>query len=622
MATTRCIPNNSASGGVNWLNSVAGTQLLKDIDDAWWIGSLRDHLGGSGSAPHVVFQSVLGTDGGGQYVDLSWNVKLDPDPVIDTILDAVVVCFTLSTGQPVVIKITPNGSSLINSGGAASFTSTMLRRSGSDWVAATEPAWIGTNTRIWVKPGAAAPVTPNSQWAVQMRVPNRSEAAGGLPLANPFSMWYCVHVSHAMGANLYSMPATLGVVEPASDTYPAPTQGLLYSLNTAAAGFTCGSNVTLAYNDVGTNNRDAGGNATPHIIKTATENEFFIRPKNETGALIAAGRIKVTLRLANWGAASSLGPWRPLTPNPGNPGSDHGAIANNNNGTITVNWTPTASESATYLTTPHQCIMVEMRDTTPPGLNFIPRQLMRNMDFAKGSTFRREAEINIQGTPAMKNAIVPPPRRDTYLYVERLNLPEKYRGQEPDIILKRGTADGPTPGQQIPDILLEHRRQESPLFRLFDLLNYDDFEYYDWEPIAAFLPTYRVHAFYDTGERFTRNGQVFPVLESLSTFGYYLDHDGPITGWDTRLQGAEKLDENWYILRVPQNGSAKVTTVVRAIDPSKPEEPLPAEPIVPRPTYKPTTPELPVGCREVLLALWRFLSALLKPLLDQINRKP
>jgi len=79
------------------------------------------------------------------------------------------------------------------------------------------------------------------------------------------------------------------------------------------------------------------------------------------------------------------------------------------------------------------------------------------------------------------------------------------------------------------------------------------------------LPTYRVHAYYDTGEKITRNGVNYPLLQSLGKFGYFLQHDGPLYGWSSLLDGAERLAPYYYKLaRVPNDKPATITTTIEA----------------------------------------------------------
>ncbi len=95
------------------------------------------------------------------------------------------------------------------------------------------------------------------------------------------------------------------------------------------------------------------------------------------------------------------------------------------------------------------------------------------------------------------------------------------------------------------------------------------------------FPTLRIHPYYDTGERITdENGRQQPVLAAQSSFGIYAYHEGTLDGWQTALSGATRIADNLYLLSVPNNGSAKVTVKVQAVEPG--EARMPEDPIKPR----------------------------------------
>jgi hypothetical protein len=127
------------------------------------------------------------------------------------------------------------------------------------------------------------------------------------------------------------------------------------------------------------------------------------------------------------------------------------------------------------------------------------------------------------------------------------------------------------------------------------------------EELEQYMPTVRYHVFRDTGQRNTVNGVVYPVVEPQASFGYYvwLDHD--VQQWELRLQNAERVGENLYLLRPPAHGEARVNTVVHAVAEGEQDQIEPPEPIVAPPEYKPdirdedggVTPT-PDGCLEMI----------------------
>jgi hypothetical protein len=175
-----------------------------------------------------------------------------------------------------------------------------------------------------------------------------------------------------------------------------------------------------------------------------------------------------------------------------------------------------------------------------------------NMDVVRASTFRRFAEISVVGAPPISAK-----PRDVYLYVQKFNMPP---------VVKRG--DGPPPN---PDNLFGagnfsvaatgHRPPTG-----------------DVEEIAAMVPTWTVHGYIDSGKKLTLddNSKV-PILTPQTAFGYFVLHEGDLYGWETRLYGAEKLAPDFYVVRVPNNGSVHVETAIQARE-KVDEQPLPAEP--------------------------------------------
>ena len=112
------------------------------------------------------------------------------------------------------------------------------------------------------------------------------------------------------------------------------------------------------------------------------------------------------------------------------------------------------------------------------------------------------------------------------------------------------------------------------------------------------FPTFRLHVYHDTGERVTQNGTERSVLREQSSFGTYVYHEGAIEGWQTSIQGAQRIADNLYLMAVPNNGTAKITTIVQAVEPG--QDRIPEDPI------KPLPPPSREGC-GCLGQLFKFL---------------
>jgi hypothetical protein len=70
--------------------------------------------------------------------------------------------------------------------------------------------------------------------------------------------------------------------------------------------------------------------------------------------------------------------------------------------------------------------------------------------------------------------------------------------------------------------------------------------------------------YHDTGLDVTRNGRTLRVVRPGTAFGYFVEHTGPLGGWKDEIQGATRITDRFYRLDVPEEGTAKITTVIEA----------------------------------------------------------
>jgi hypothetical protein len=90
----------------------------------------------------------------------------------------------------------------------------------------------------------------------------------------------------------------------------------------------------------------------------------------------------------------------------------------------------------------------------------------------------------------------------------------------------------------------------------------------------------RIHVYHDTGERMTgSDGVSRPVLSVQPSFGLYVYHEEDLEGWQTSIEGAQRIADNLYLLAVPNHSTAKVKVKVQAVRPG--EERIPEDPIKP-----------------------------------------
>jgi hypothetical protein len=115
------------------------------------------------------------------------------------------------------------------------------------------------------------------------------------------------------------------------------------------------------------------------------------------------------------------------------------------------------------------------------------------------------------------------------------------------------------------------------------------------DELDELFPTVRLHCYHDTGGKFTTpSGTVVPLLQTQSSFGIYAYHEGSLEGWQTSIQGAQRIADNLYLIAVPNDGAVKVKVRVQAVE--KGDERIPEDPIRP---IEHITPEHP-GCLSLI----------------------
>lgn len=122
------------------------------------------------------------------------------------------------------------------------------------------------------------------------------------------------------------------------------------------------------------------------------------------------------------------------------------------------------------------------------------------------------------------------------------------------------------------------------------------------DEVDQLFPTFRVHVYHDTGERVIgKDGKQHEVLRAQSSFGIYAYHEGSLEGWQTSIQGARRLTDRLYVLPVPNDGMAKIRTVIQAVE--KNDQRIPDDPIRPRDDDK-TPPPKGDGCLSLIKNLF------------------
>ncbi|HEU4881804.1 MAG TPA: hypothetical protein VFT45_06155 [Longimicrobium sp.] len=638
---TYCVPDISGVPGSNpaefdwWTVAVDPNSLRFSPENPDWLGSFSLSEG-VGANRHLHFRVLRGDVGGQPHLFLSWVMRASDNQLAIDRLNVV-----LGDGTNYValqVRLNTGASTVAGTQNAGTFTyrlhSCAVSGGGvitTTGVATTDGAALETTGRMWVD--TTSPQRQlHTRWGFQLAIPLGAAwapTALNIPLSDAFKLWYEAWASVGMNAVPYdTFTAPVGVqttsvfeIVPATGT-PLNTSHML-DMTTAAAG--CATGVELNWGSVGVRNVDGTArppgqiqldlgkayppnNApyntshTPNVALPQFQNQFFAVPANIAGLSVAQREaLRARFSLANWGSQYSTGTassWRPV---PGGEDVNYTTA----NGEARFVW-PTVADS--YTTTlvrninkflnggvlppeaqnPHQCMLVEL-SSTDPTVVITRSSVYTNMNVASASTFRRLAEISVVGLDPIAT-----PARDVYLYLQTFNMPK---------VVKDG--DGrPSLGNQ--GFLNDSHAtfsavgsQERPR---------------EVEEVAAFYPTYIVHAYHDTGRKLKlEDGSQVPILEPQTSFGYFMQHAGDLVGWETRIYDAEKISETLYRLAVPHKGSRYVETAIQARE-SASEPPLPPDGID-RGTGPQTHPPHEVDVKKWPWWLWLLLALLVLLLL-------
>jgi opacity protein-like surface antigen len=132
------------------------------------------------------------------------------------------------------------------------------------------------------------------------------------------------------------------------------------------------------------------------------------------------------------------------------------------------------------------------------------------------------------------------------------------------------------PGKKVSvgDRSYENEKEKSKSKSKADEFSFKE-ECYDERPkiekIADTKPMLVVHGYYDTGKKIKINGVLRPILRPMTSFGYFINHEGDLEGWKNSLKGAGLINPvpnapNWYKIAVSNNGTAKITTTIKTIE--------------------------------------------------------
>jgi hypothetical protein len=581
-AQQTCVPEvEGVPGGLNAPNwwDPGQADYAYTTEDPRWSGSVAmTWAEEGGGTDHTNFRALY--DANNLY--LSWRAIIDPSPDEDE--DVLHVIFGSPTGASpaspdVRIEVKPlldpnNEAMTLPIEAMPALHRTLIRtQPGDAWLDVDpEPQWLD-DLRAWASVDA-----DNLSWAVNMRVPRSSSVpADGIlidPTSNNLRLWFEFQVTHAGGTTRYDWPrdvaakidpTTLTLVFPdiPSSAPQTPCPYCFWFKNTGVdsgaqvpgaselhlvssqSEVTCSNvGVVFAWSDIAPTT-----NPIPsQILYPDIPNTFVATPTNMTGDLILEHAVVADFSIANWGSqaigADAPAGFQLWTVIPGGDGVSNAALVPDGSPIeLTFPWTIGSVNDPYYdalndgTMHHHQCVFVEL-DAPGADVTLVNSSAWRNMNFVETSSiFSRDAQISIVGLDPLPGTRQ---TRDVFLYVETRNMPR--------------FASGPA---------------KNPTAQLRELGATDVLGRNSRVQLDSVVPTYRVHAYHDTGERLTVDGVTRPFLRAQSSFGYRVRHDGEVAGWRHRLEGADLLEiaPNVYKIAVPNGGFATVTTTIEAVEP-------------------------------------------------------
>lgn len=543
-------------------------------DDPRWIGSY-----GFGQGT-VMFNALVEGSGATKTLLLRWHVTGDAGAALAG--DQIWVGFydPTGTGSGTILQLTRDA--LVSTDGGASVGSAMsisaFTRSGGAafWSSATVPAGISTGARMDAFcDTSGAPITCD-EWIVRLRVP-LTTAAGGIPLPDPFGMWYEVDVEHGNTGTTDEAKWPTGVINvdqtTAPVTFPDPV-GAPPWFSVTSAGGTCAAGVDIQPGDISVENTDGTGTQ----IALTGVNKFHVKPINNTMTGYSPNAIQARLRIADWGSFVGDSPRWDTVPDPSCATATGPAVGTVGMGTrfdLTCTWTLTAGQQCDYGNTPagcmpdalgskdsHQCIIADLSSTAVP-VPFSTSSAWNNFNFDHSSKLERPARIDI-GTLSP---------RDVYVYIATNNLPDKVE-----------ESPAPPSDQQVPGralsaaakermgalaaTLTPGRVTEKEAVALRGLVASGRISYAD---VAKVMPTYTAYVWHDSGTTVKTKSGTAKLLVPQPSFTLFVSHDGPLVGWKHAFSGlggavVTELSHNYYRIGVGGTGQVQVLTSIEALE--------------------------------------------------------
>jgi hypothetical protein len=573
-----CLPVNPRTEFLNWWDPGAvgpvPSPYSPELDRSPWYSAYRRGFY-QGVSEEAQFLAFCQDPAGVRHLYLSWRVQFAP--ASSPYRDRLHLAFASGeTAVPLLLEIVVYGEDTdLLAQPAASVSVGERDAQGHFRPLPRTPAWITRTTRVWRD-------LDRQQWAVQMMAPlvpgaaPADDAGLGVAADGTFRLWY--------GFDLY---APLNPAGPSADpagaivrlawppgagfelvdgarAWPTAADCEQYGPGRSEPPSCPGGGLGLSWMTMGTPSAPAS------LIDPDRPVTLFARPQNQSGATVAAGQVRGRFAFADWGApGDAAAPWTAIAADVANTGpiADRSAPVPGQDIRVATPLPAALAEDIRVGTRPaNQCVRV---DLSVAGLGVLTTPWYRNMDIVGASRFTREARIGVLGLEPL-----PGGSRDIYLAVETRNLPERIaptagtRAALPALSALSGRAAAPAdPVQQLTDDINAYAFDQGmvPTPEVLQFM------------LDTLFPTWRVHCYRDTGQREPIDGRSFLILGLHGSFGYHLVPQGDLVGWSHRLRGAVRLAEHFYVLAVPNQGVARITTTIAALaegDPVEPDEPI------------------------------------------------
>ncbi len=611
---TTCFPPGYGVPGASGVPAWWGGASSIGLDDPRWRGAaMFNHVGDQSR-----FRVVVDNSGADKYLVMMWSVNADL-----TADDLLYFGFYNDGGTPAsstgnVFRIKRKNNPAFQDGGTpdggagSNATTTDLEAyywnntlGTPAWQTVSGlphfPAWIADDTRLDVTCGSSGCDT----WDIRLRVKlvgagqgnfgNPGAAAGGgVELGSTFKLWYEIKtvlgdLSSPVSSLEFNPTVTAAdpdLTDPANfadesalggPRFPDTSKWLQASIDTSLS--TCEKGINIASGDISVVNSvtgPAGGNT----LSLLGANTFHAKPWNNTGAGVAGTGLLAKFRIADWNTSSHASAiWQTINPSCAGAtgsGGSAGTIASGSQFDLnTCTWTLSASERCDYAVASgrpdgcppatkdgHQCILVELR-TAASQYYFSSSSAYRNHDFVGASEFRRKVRVDVNGLP---NAGLGA-NRDVYVYLQTRNMPAHVSQPPPGDTGQGG--DGQPRGVS-PALM---KRLELPAdghigsaesARIQQALAAGQLT---WGEVSQLMPTHVAYVWHDTGKTIKVDGTDHKLLRPQAPFGFFVSHDGVLTGWENKLEGAAVtlISPNFYKIVVPTDGFVNAETVIRAL---------------------------------------------------------